>query len=131
LYPTISLLPAHLPYTLAQRGALRVEDAIQVIEDLRGILDDDRFKNSPHTPFSECRDREKTEKLQAGLAALHESMVDQAKQPDFTDVFLEGHELAERFPRILEADKTLMEGLGLKPFAPRIGRSSQTFHPPL
>ena len=28
LYPTNSLLPAHLPYTLAQRAALRVQDAI-------------------------------------------------------------------------------------------------------
>jgi hypothetical protein len=98
LYPTVGLLSAHLPFTLAERGALRVEDAIHIIDDLLGILDDDRFKNSPHTPFSECRDKEKTEKLRAALAALRESLVDQAKQLDFKGVFLEEHELKERLP---------------------------------
>jgi hypothetical protein len=82
---------------LAQRGALRVEDAINIIADLRNILDDDRFKNSPHTPFSDCRNKEKTEKLRAGLDSLHESLVDQAKQLDFKGVFLE-EELKERLP---------------------------------
>lgn len=98
-YPLLSLLPAHLPYTLAQRGALRVEDAIQTIERLRRVLADDRFENSPHTPFSECRDTEKTERLQAGLAALHDSLVDQAKRLDFKGVFLEERELTERYAR--------------------------------
>jgi sugar phosphate isomerase/epimerase len=92
LYPSIGLVAAHLPYSLAQRGAMRIDDAMQIIKDLLGILDDDRFKNSPHTPFSDCRNREKTEKLRAGLAALQDSMVDQAKQLDFTDVFLEDEE---------------------------------------
>jgi hypothetical protein len=92
LYPTISLLPAHMPYTLAQRAALRLDDAIQTIESLRRILDDDRFKNSH---FSECRDRQKTENLQAGLEALHDSLVDQAKRLDFKGVFLEERDLTK------------------------------------
>jgi hypothetical protein len=123
LFPTVSLLPAHMAFTLAQYGALRVEDAIHSIEDLRNILDDDRFLASPHTPFSACRDKEKTEKLRAALADLHESMVEQAKRLDFEGVFLEEHELREKLPRILEADKALMENLGLKPLLPLPGEA--------
>jgi hypothetical protein len=48
LYPTINLLPAHLPYTLAQRAALRIQDAIDCIEGLRKILNDGRFRESPY-----------------------------------------------------------------------------------
>lgn len=123
LYPTISLLPAHLPYTLAQRGVLRLEDAIQAIDDLIRVLDDQRFRNSAHRRFSECRDREKTEKVRARLTGVHEFLVEQAIQIDFTDVLLEEHELPARLPRILEADKTLMEGLGLKPLLPASGEA--------
>jgi hypothetical protein len=125
LYPSISLLPAHLPYTLAQRGALRVEDAIHIIGDLRNILEDNRFKNSPHRPFSDCRNKEKTEKLRAGLAALHESLVDQAKTIDFSGVFLEERELRERYPALVEADKALMQRLGLKILQPAPGTAAR------
>jgi hypothetical protein len=48
LYPRISLLTAHLPYTLAQRATLRVQDAIQAITDLRQILNDRRFTESSY-----------------------------------------------------------------------------------
>jgi Api92-like protein with ferredoxin domain len=110
-YPTASLLPAHMPYTLAQRGALRIEDAVDIIRDLRNILDDDRFRSSQSRPFSECRDKRKTAKLQAGLATLHESMVEQARQLGFDGVFLEEQELREKYPAAVEADKILMETL--------------------
>jgi hypothetical protein len=50
LYPRISLLPAHLPYTLAQHGALRLADAIHVIEELRQILDEKKFTESRVKP---------------------------------------------------------------------------------
>lgn len=50
LYPTVSLLPTYLPYSLAQRAALRVKDAIDTIENLREILTDSRFTNSPYEP---------------------------------------------------------------------------------
>jgi hypothetical protein len=119
LYPSISLLPAHLPYTLAQRASLRVDDAIQTIEGLRRILADDRFKNSH---FSECRDWEKTENLQAGLDDLHDSMVDQAKRLDFNDVLLEEQDLTKIYPRVVESDKTLMQSLGLEPLLPELGK---------
>lgn len=115
LYPRVSLLPAHMPYALAQRAALRVQDAIDCIEGLRRILADDRFKNSH---FSECRDREKTENLQAGLDDLHDSMVDQAKRLDFSGVFLEEQDLTKIYPRVIESDKALMQSLGLEPLLP-------------
>jgi hypothetical protein len=92
LYPKISLLPAHLPYTLAQRGALRIEDAITAVEDLIWVLDDHRFRDSP---FAECRDQQKTEKLQEGLTGLRIAIVESAKQLDFEGVFLERQELVE------------------------------------
>src|SRR5207245_7301297 len=47
LYPTISLLPTYLTYSLAQRAALRVQDAIDIIESLRQILKNRRFTQSP------------------------------------------------------------------------------------
>lgn len=122
-YPKVSLLPAHLPFTLAQRAALRVQDAANIIEDLRCILDDHRFKHSSLRPFSECRDKQKTDKLQAGLTALHQSLIEQAKQLDFKDVFLEQHEMAERLPRILEHDNLVMQSLDLDPLLPVSGEA--------
>jgi hypothetical protein len=96
LYPRISLLLAHLPYTLAERAALRLEDTIHVIDGLSQILDDDRFRNSP---FTEYRDAEKTEKHRAELAALRTSIVERAKELDFQGVFLEREELVRKFCR--------------------------------
>ena len=84
-YPTISLLPAHLPYTLAQRGALRVEDAIGIIADLRGVLHDHRFIESP---FAERRDPVKLAQTRNTLDALLEQMRNAAKQLTFDDVFI-------------------------------------------
>jgi hypothetical protein len=89
LYPKISLLPAHLPYTLAQRAALRLEDTIHVIDGLSQILDDDRFRNSP---FNEYRNAEKIKTHRAGLATLRDSIVEGAKQLDFEGVFLDAQE---------------------------------------
>jgi hypothetical protein len=86
LYPRNSLLPAHLPYTLAQRGVLRLEDTIGVIDGLGQILNDDRFTKSPYT---EHRDVEKTKKHTAALSALRGSIVEAVKQLDFEGVFLE------------------------------------------
>jgi len=48
LYPRITLLTAHLPYTLAQRASLRIQDAIDCVEGLRQILNDSRFTESPY-----------------------------------------------------------------------------------
>jgi hypothetical protein len=41
-------LSTHLPYTLAQRASLRVQDAIDCVEGLRQILNDSRFTQSPY-----------------------------------------------------------------------------------
>ena len=112
LYPTISLLPAHLPYTLAQRGLLRLDDAIQAVHDLIRILDDHRFKNSP---FTEYRDAQKTRALHEGLTALRFVMAESAKQLDFEGVFLERQELLDKFPQVIEADKALIRSWGLEP----------------
>jgi len=86
LYPKIGLLPAHLPYTLAQRAALRLEDTIHIVDGLSQILDDDRFTNSP---FTQYRDAEETKKHKAVLTALRASILEGAKQLDFDGVFLE------------------------------------------
>ena len=80
---------------------------------------DDRFQNSH---FRECRDREKTENLQAGLEDLHDSMVDHAKRLDFNGVFLDEQDLTEIYPRVVESDKALMQSLGLEPLLPELGK---------
>ena len=85
LYPTISLLPAHMPLTLAQRGALRVEDAIHIIENLRGILDDKSFTESPCQPY---RDPQKIEQTRQVLNGLLDQMQNAAKQLTFDGVFI-------------------------------------------
>jgi len=85
LNPTISLLPSHLPFTLAQRGALRVEDAIHIIEDLRGILDNKSFSESPSHPY---RDSQKIEQTRQVLNGLLDQMQNAAKQLTFDDVFI-------------------------------------------
>jgi hypothetical protein len=85
LYPSLSLLPAHLPYTLAQRGALRVEDAINTIEDLRQIFDDARFTESPYQHY---RDHAKVEQTRKTLDGVLEQMQKAASQLNFEGVFV-------------------------------------------
>jgi hypothetical protein len=85
VYPAVGLLPSHLPFTLAQRGALRLEDAIHTIQDLRGILDNKRFTESPCQPY---RDSKKVEQTRQALDGLLEQMQDAAKQLTFDGVFI-------------------------------------------
>lgn len=85
LYPTISLLTAHLPYTLAQRGALRVFDAIQTIEGLDRILRDSRFINSP---YSNERDPAALDQAKKILSDLLKQMKSSAERLTFEGVFL-------------------------------------------
>lgn len=85
LYPTVTLLHAHLPYTLAQRGALRVEDAINTIRELRRILEDSKFTGSPCQAY---RDQEKVEQTRQMLDGLLEQMQSAAKQLTFEGVFI-------------------------------------------
>lgn len=115
IYPATSLLPAHLPYTLAQHAALRLQDACHTIGDLRRILDDDNFRNSPYTPFSEFRDQDKTERLRADLTALKRLLEEQASQLDFSGVFIERRELEEGYSEVVKANERLMQSLGVEP----------------
>jgi hypothetical protein len=85
VYPAVGLLPSHLPFTLAQRGALRLEDAIHTIQDLRGIFDNKRFTELPCQPY---RDSQKVEQTRQALDGLLEQMQDAAKQLTFDGVFI-------------------------------------------
>jgi len=120
IYPSTSLLSAHLPYTLAQHAALRLQDAIDIVRGLQGVLEDERFI---HSPFSEGRDVEKTERSHAALASLLDSMMTQTAQIDFKDVLLEGNELPAAYVRSEESTRKLMTNLGLEPFMPDQGKT--------
>ena len=85
VYPAVSLLPSHLPFTLAQRGALRLEDAIHTIQDLRGMFDNKRFTESPCQPY---RDSKRVEQTRQALDGLLKQMQDAAKQLTFDGVFI-------------------------------------------
>jgi hypothetical protein len=85
VYPTVSLLPAHLPCTLAERGAMRIEDAIDIIRELRGILEDSRFTRSSCQNY---RDPKKLEQTRQALNVLLEQMQSAAKQLTFAGVFI-------------------------------------------
>jgi hypothetical protein len=113
LYPSIGLLPAHLPYTLAQRASLRLEHAIEIVESLVDILDDHRFRHSESRPFSDCRDSQKTSRVRADLKAIYRSLVTSAHQINFERVFLEEEHLSAAIPRVIEQDGQIMRNLGL------------------
>lgn len=85
LYPRISLLAAHLPYTLAQRASLRVQDAIQTINGLTQILDDSRFTGSP---YANERDPAALEETKRKLDQLLAYMKNSAERLSFEGVFL-------------------------------------------
>lgn len=85
LYPRISLLVAHLPYTLAQRAAMRVEDAVQTISDLIRILNDSRFTGSP---YANERDPAAVELTKRTLEDLLGYMKNSAEHLSFERVFL-------------------------------------------
>jgi len=92
IYPTVSLLPAHLPYTLAQYGALRVEDGIDTIRELRRILDENRFTGSPCQAH---RDQEKVEQTRQVLNGLLDHFQNAAKKLTFDGVFINNATLQE------------------------------------
>ena len=85
LYPRISLLTAHLPYTLAQRASLRVQDAIQTINDLAEILNENRFTKSP---YASERDPVALEETRRTLQDLLGYMKTSAERLSFEGVFL-------------------------------------------
>jgi hypothetical protein len=82
LYPRLS---AHLPYTLAQRASLRVQDAIQSINGLTVILNDSRFTESP---YANERDPAALEQTKRALEDLLGYMKKSAERLSFEGVFL-------------------------------------------
>ncbi len=70
---------------MAQRGALRVEDAIDTIRELRRILDENSFTGSPCQAY---RDQEKVEQTRQTLDGLLEQMQSAAQQLTFEGVFI-------------------------------------------
>lgn len=91
LFPTVTLLTAHLGLTLAQQAASRVQDAIETVEGLRRILDDSRFINSP---FHEYRHQRKLSVTRRTLDDLLAQMRRAAADLSFNGVFLEEAEAA-------------------------------------
>ena len=85
LYPRISLLTAHLPYTLAQRANLRVQDAIQTINGLAQILNDSRFTGSP---YANERNPAALDETKRTLDQLLAYMKNSAERLSFEGVFL-------------------------------------------
>lgn len=90
-YPTVNLLPAYMGLTLAQNGASRVQDAIEAIDQLRAILNNPRFVDSP---FHEYRDGRKLSVTRRTLDDLLTGMRQAAKDLTFDGVFLEEAEAA-------------------------------------
>jgi hypothetical protein len=113
LYPRISLLTAHLPFTLAQRAVLRVEDAIQSVEGLAAIMEDRRFTDSPYEGERDSAAVDETWKL---LQTLLSQMRMAAGDLTFQGVFLEDKPFRhqERRPsksQVGEESEVNMDGL--------------------
>ena len=123
LFPSVSLISAHLPFTLAQHATARLHDAIAFVRDLIGVLEDERFLDSPCTPFSDVRDQDKTAKVHARLTALLETMTKQVEQIDFRGVLLETEDLPAAYARSQESTRQLMTDLGLEPLLPDQGKA--------
>lgn len=102
LFPAFTLLRAHMGLTLAQHGAARVQDAIEIIERLRGILDNPRFIDSP---FHEYRSGRRLSVTKKTLDDLLTHMRQAVGDLTFQGVFLEEAEAAaEMSARELEED---------------------------
>jgi len=78
-------LTAHLPYTLAQRASLRVQDAIDCVDGLRQILNDSRFTESP---YEIERDPAAVGQARKTLDELLQQMRSSAERLKFEGVFL-------------------------------------------
>jgi len=90
-YPSVNLLPVYMGLTLAQHGASRVQDAMETVEQLRAILDDPRFVDSP---FHEYRNGRNLSLTKRTLDELLARMQQGAKELSFDGVFLEESEAA-------------------------------------
>lgn len=98
-HPSINLLPRYMGLTLAQQGTSRFEDAIEVVKQLRGILDDPSFVNSPYHQYRNGRQLSATKEA---LDDVLTRMRDVARELSFEGVFLEE---AERPTPLYETDR--------------------------
>jgi hypothetical protein len=115
-HPVIDIFAPYLrKRTLVQCADDRLQDSIGIVRGFIGILDDERFKNSPSTPYSDGRDQKQTEKVRADLAALLESMATQIGQLNFRGVLLEESELREKLLNHLKRAGDLIKALGVEP----------------
>lgn len=89
--PTPNLLPGWMELTLAQLGASRFRDAIEAIEQIRCILDDERFIESP---FHEYRNGRQLSATRRALDKVLGVMGETASELSFEGVFLEESEAA-------------------------------------
>jgi hypothetical protein len=111
--PMVDLFAPYLrKRTLAECATGRLHDAMEIVHGLIGVLDDERFKNSPSTPYSDVRDQEKTEEVRAALAALVDSMETQIRNLNFKGVLLEEADLKEGLVRQANLAGELMATLG-------------------
>jgi hypothetical protein len=122
-HPIVSLLSAHLPLSLTQHAAARLEDAIDLVRGLKAVLDGERFLHSPYTPFSDVRDQVKTANVRAGLTSLLDSMATQVKQIDFSGVLLEEEELQHGLTALATKTARLMSDLEIDCLAPDPGEA--------
>jgi len=140
--PTVDIFELYLypNLTLRERVYNRLQDAITAVQVVVDTMEDNRFLASTHTPFSECRDLQKTAKVRANLIALRESMLAQIGKIDLEGVFLEMAELTLALPRNAAASTALMSRLGLEHAAPNnagvlrfsilVGAAAVTSDPP-
>lgn len=118
-HPTVDLFQPYLgTHTLAECAESRLQDAIGIVRGLIKLMDDERFKNSPCTPFSDVRNRKKTEIVRKDLAALLDSMVSQVGQIDFESVLLDEAEMREGMVRNAKLAGDLMTSLGVDYLVP-------------
>jgi hypothetical protein len=122
--PLVDLFEPYLQErTLAQCAENRLRSAVRTVRGLIRMMEDRRFTNSPHTFYSECRNRAQTDTVRAGLAALADSMDQQLRQIDFRGVLLDESDLREGAVRIAEKSRDLMKTLGLDYVAAAPGRA--------
>jgi hypothetical protein len=125
VYPSVSLLSAHLPLTLAEHARARLDDAVDLVRKVKNVLQDDRFLHSPDTPFSEARDQEKTANAHAGLQSLLDSVVAQVAQIDFAGVLLEPEELQSRLDAFTTETDRLMRSVGIDCLVSEQGKATR------
>ena len=81
----MSLLPKHMPWTLAQRGAAAVDDAIQLIKRLHRTVNAPAFVDAR---YSKLRDQRKADETQQTLEILLIYMEECAESLTFDGVFI-------------------------------------------